>query len=604
MNVVRGLALCLFAASVLAAPSVRASDALPSLRRVAVLVGANAAPPGRQPLRFAHADAQQLADVLVRVGHFSAADIRVLLDPTPAEVAGALAAAQQQVVAAHGDAMFVFYYSGHSDGQLLYPHGEPLSVSDLRERIEHIGARIRIGVLDTCRGGSWTQAKGLSVGPPLDPTALLNVSTEGTALISSSSGLESAHEADAVNGSFFTHHFAAGLLGAADRTGDGNITLEEAFDYAKERTVRDSARLAQTPQHPSFDLQLRGRQDIVLTSIAASPSALEVTQSSAPIEIIHLPSGVTVAEAPPASAPVRIAVAPGHYLVRSVIGDRVRSREIDIHPGETVSIAGGQLEATGDSRLAVKGEEGVRARPIVDASTPPGGWGVAQLQIGFFDSGSSLAPGLYQGWGWGSVFSYGLTDRLALGVPFSTIGSGVGTGLLLHYRLGEAGRFEVIPFGGPGFIDVGWGRSESFAVGFEAGADVRAWTARNASVILGLSGGYTRTDAGHGVGGSLSIGGAWTIGDVVTLHFAVDGGVSQFSVRPGSTLAAVTPPTYTTLSFALGSVQALGSLSLPLVQVHVTPRFSLDAHASWAVGFGATSTSVVERYLGGFTWAF
>lgn len=421
----------------------------PPMRRIAVLVGSNDAPAGRQALRFAHADAQQFADVLTRVGRFARSDVHVLLDPQPAELEAALYGASRDAADAKGDALFVFYYSGHSDGQAVYPRGEPLSLADLRRGIESVGARIRVGILDTCRGGSWTQAKGLSVGPPLDPVALLDVGTEGTALVSSSSGLENAHESDSVNGSFFTHHFIAGLLGAADRSGDGNVTLEEAFDYAKERTVRDSARMAAAPQHPSFDLQLRGRQDVVLTSIPSGAGALEVTQANAPIEVIHLPSGITVAEAPPGPGPVRIAVPPAHYLVRSVVGDRVLSREADVRDGETVLVSGGQLEATDDARLAVKGTEPLPPETIEE---PPLRWG-AELGLAFGvpvgaafggESLSEFASGLFDLEGAvGLVFF----RRLVLGIH---IGVGISIPAALPsvpwtYDFGVQGEYRFLP---------------------------------------------------------------------------------------------------------------------------------------------------------------
>ena len=112
-----------------------------------------------------------------------------------------------------------------------------------------------------------------------------------------------------MKGSFFTHHLAAGLLGAADKSGDGNVTLQEVFDYAKERTVRDSARMAVTTQHPSFDMQLRGRQDIVLGHIASSASSLLLQQAHA-LEVIHLASGTTVAETPSGRQQLRLAPSP------------------------------------------------------------------------------------------------------------------------------------------------------------------------------------------------------------------------------------------------------------------------------------------------------
>lgn len=326
-------------------------------RRMAVIVGANEAAPGRQPLRYSLADAQLLADTLVRVGHFAKGDVRVLLEPHPADVTAALEAVSRELQAMPGDSLLLFYYSGHSDGQYLYPHGEQLPLVDLRDRLGRSSARVRVAIVDTCRGGSWTRAKGLTVGPPFDEIDLMNVATEGTALLSSSSGMESAHEAGSIKGSFFTHHLNAGLLGAADASGDGNVTLQEVFVYARERTVRDSARMAATTQHPSFDMQLRGRQDIVLTQTKSSKSALHLTQKGS-LEIIHLGSGATVAETPPGTLELRLALVPGRYVVRRVDGDRVQSKEIVIAPDATVTLDESQLENAGD-KLAMKDANGV-----------------------------------------------------------------------------------------------------------------------------------------------------------------------------------------------------------------------------------------------------
>jgi hypothetical protein len=332
------------------------SATVPHLRRIAVVVGANDPPEGRQALRYAHDDANRFADTLKRVGEFASGDVHVLLDPHPDEVLSSVDDASTLASGAGGDALVLFYYSGHSDGQSVFPHGETLAISDLRARLGRASARIRVGILDTCRGGGWTQTKGLSVGPALDAADLLNVATEGTALVASSSGLENAHEADTVQGSFFTHHFDAGLLGAADRNGDGQVTLQEAFDYAKERTVRDSAMLAPTPQHPSFDVNLRGRQDIVLASLGSSSSSLEIAVPVGTLEVIHLGSGLTIAEAQPGGdKPLHLAVAPGRYLVRRVDDGHVWGKEVDVKPGETATVSEGELELSGSASIEMKG---------------------------------------------------------------------------------------------------------------------------------------------------------------------------------------------------------------------------------------------------------
>jgi hypothetical protein len=373
----RARALALFglvAAILLVALPARAGDvdSGPPGRRIAILVGANDPAPGRQALRYAHADAQLMADTLLRVGRFAKEDVRVLLEPHPGEILAALERTSRDLSAAPGESLLVFYYSGHSDGQRVYPHGEPLALAELRERLQRSSARVRIAIVDTCRGGSWTQAKGLSVGPPLDAMDLMNVAAEGTALLSSSSGIESAHEAGALHGSFFTHHLAAGLLGAADASGDGNVSLQEAFVYAKERTVRDSAQMAATTQHPSFDMQLRGRQDIVLTRTTVSKSALVLSQTDA-VQVIHLGSGATVAETAPGARQIRLALVPGRYVVRRVTADgHVRSKAVEIGPNATVTLSDADLDTVGGGALAMKNGEDPKSGAAPEGSGAEG----------------------------------------------------------------------------------------------------------------------------------------------------------------------------------------------------------------------------------------
>jgi len=368
MNRATLFAFLLVPSSLLLAPE----DALAAgpARRLAIVVGANQPAPGREPLRYSHADASMIAGTLVQVGHFAQPDVRVLLEPRPDDVLAALDTASRTLQATPGDSLLVFYYSGHSDGQHLYPHGERLALATLRDRLEKSSARVKIAIVDACRGGSWTRAKGLTVGPPIDELELMNVATEGMALLSSSSGVESAHEAGSIRGSFFTHHLNAGLLGAADTSGDSNVTLQEAFVYARERTIRDSARMAATTQHPSFDMQLRGRQDIVLAQTRSSRSALDLSQKNA-LEIIHLGSGTTITETAPGVARLHIALSPGRYVVRRVENGRVLSKEVAIGPSSTASLDESQLESSGEP-LAAKSTGGPPpAAPPPNGAPPP-----------------------------------------------------------------------------------------------------------------------------------------------------------------------------------------------------------------------------------------
>lgn len=563
-----------------------AASAEPAQRRVAIVVGANAPAPGRQPLRYAHTDAQRVADTLVRVGRFDAGDVHTLLDPHPAEI---LAAVDQATQSASTDALLVFYYSGHSDGLTLFPHGEALSLADVRDRLARTSARIKVGILDTCRGGSWTRAKGLTVGPALDPTDLVNVSTEGTALLSSSSGMENAHEADAVKGSFFTHHLTAGLLGAADKSGDGAVTLQEAFDYAKERTIRDSARLAATAQHPSFDVSLRGRQDIVLAQLASSPSALDVAQTQS-LEVIHLGTGLRVVETPPGAQSLRLALAPGRYIVRRVADGRVLSKEIEVPAGHAVSISDTQLEAVGSDRIAMKGEEEL---PHSAHTTPEKGWFEVRVGAGVstgptrafsaaaFGSGESSTH-LERSFAGVLALTYGITDRLAWSVPMPA----------LTYRIGTEGTFEAFP--NAGLTSIGYSSISGVLGTVSAGVGTRTWVTPRLSLLTNTSGDWMwggRRDiyTARATGGASLL-----LGDLVTL--SAGAGISgERAVFDDPALARST-----TSSIVFGSVQTLGFRQIPLVQVHVSKQLSLDAYASWAVGLHGEGTT--DRYLAGLTW--
>lgn len=319
--------------------------------RLAVVVGSNSPVGDRPGLHFAHKDAQAFAQVLIEAGHFAKSDVAVLLDPTPADV---LATLDQALARSQGGGLVVFYYSGHADTGALFPHGEPLALSELKTRLTSEQADIRIGIIDGCRGGGWTQAKGLSAAEPFS-FGIAPLETEGTVLLASSSGLEDAHEAESLQGSFFTHHLVAGLRGAADQSHDGRVTLSEAFAYANQMTIRDTAQVAKVPQHPSFDMKLRGRQDLVLTAIADAESTINLVQRQGPLQVVQLDTGVVVAESKAGSGTTSLAVPAGEYLVRRVDDNGVFSQKVLVASRTSMSVDEDELRPMDVEALASKG---------------------------------------------------------------------------------------------------------------------------------------------------------------------------------------------------------------------------------------------------------
>lgn len=202
----------------------------------------------------------------------------------------------------------------------MYPGGHPLPLRELRERLDDPRVTVRLGVIDSCRGGGWTGAKGLTETAIFDVSAASALRNVGSVLIASSSGLEDAHESEELRGSFFTHHFNAGLRGAADKNSDSTVSVVEAFEYAKALTIRDTALIGSAPQHPSFNMNLQGRQDLPLSNLERGESWMSLSQDAGPLEVVHLQSGLVIIELESGERAVRVAVPPGRYLVRRRVG--------------------------------------------------------------------------------------------------------------------------------------------------------------------------------------------------------------------------------------------------------------------------------------------
>ncbi len=391
--------------------------------RYAVVVGSNEAAAGRPALRYARDDASAVSRALTDLGEFS--DVTVLFDPRPDAILDAIDGALTAAEESGPGGLVLFYYSGHADERSLYPGGRTLSLERLKDLIDGDDrAAVRLGIIDACRGGSWTGAKGLVLeDAPFEVTLPTTLESEGTVFIASSSGSESAHEGSVVGGSFFTHHLVAGLRGAADGDDNGQISLSEAFDYAKRGTVRDAVLYAAETQTPSFDLHLRGKQDLVLTRVDQGTSSLSLAQVEGPLEVVHLDSGVVVLLLDRGEREVKLALPPGNYLIRRRDFDGVYAMELKLRAGRSLWVDETQLQLRGEEALVTKGGRDRRLQPsqamlgagrgeIRVMSSPLLGFG-SEL-VSTTPSSTRLALGFL---GFGVGATVGVTDELQLSLP-------------------------------------------------------------------------------------------------------------------------------------------------------------------------------------------
>jgi hypothetical protein len=233
--------------------------------RYAVVIGNDVGVGDEPRLRYAERDARRIADILGSIGDFSPQNTVLLAGRPAGEVRRAIQETQARLVRSGEEGLLLVYYSGHADVEALHLDGERLPLADLRALVSQAEVATRVMVIDACRSGALTQTKGGHAGADFEMQVTREPNPHGLAIITSSAAGEDSQESDELEASFFTHHLASGLLGAADRDGDGVVTLAEAFAYAARHTVAATAATWAGPQHPTFRLDLGGREDLVLT---------------------------------------------------------------------------------------------------------------------------------------------------------------------------------------------------------------------------------------------------------------------------------------------------------------------------------------------------
>ncbi len=395
-----------------------------------VAIGNDMGAPDEEALRFAERDARELAEVLRTEGGVSTRRTVLLLGEDADTVRRELLRVSQEIRAtARGTetpSALVVFYSGHADGDALHLGGTTLPNDELRALVAVAPASVRLLIVDACRSGAVTRVKGVQPAEPFRIDFGGEAAAEGLAIITSSAAGEKSQESDRLRGSFFSHHLVNGLRGAADRDGDRQVTLAEAYGYAYEQTLRASGRTFDV-QHPTYEYDVRGRGELVLTSPGAGVSRTGVLRlADAGLYLISERSGAgpLVAEVAPAAAGARIALPASAYFVQNRRAREFREYQVTLAAGQEVDLAAAPYHAEAYDRL-VRRRGGERFW-VQELTLVAGGRGELL-------AGEGPSPHLVVGWGadlpW---LSLGLRLRGAL-----VARNGAGAGLpRRHWELG------------------------------------------------------------------------------------------------------------------------------------------------------------------------
>jgi len=487
------LKLALFALLAVAASASTARAQ--GLRRFAIVAGNDTGGGDTRSLLYAGADARKVHEILTRLGGVRPEDATLLIGGTASQLLGAVVAVEMQAAEAkrRGErTALLFYYSGHAkDGSLRL--GETrVPIDGIKARIAASPIDVRIAILDSCKSGAITRTKGARKAPAFEIQADSARDAKGVVILTSSTSDEDSQESDAIGGSYFSHHLASGLLGGADKSGDGRVTLFEAYAYAYDRTVADTAESAAGAQHPTFSYDLAGNGDLVLTDVAVRHEGVYIPRE-APSGVYYLVDGkgFVAAEISKADgADRRVALSPGRYRVKRRLPDRLRVGEIDVLQGQMVALAEARLRDAPFSDDPVKGVgrvdltsrwslgagatyQSVFAAPSGASLFPPTGLLAVDLSLRNF---------LRRDWVWSLDIAAGSTDGVvtSVGASFKFSEVSLGSSLLVEWP----GR--VTPFVGGRLAMLVMGRRftddiypaqffSTLSPGVVGGAAIRLW---------------------------------------------------------------------------------------------------------------------------------
>lgn len=357
-----GLVSPIYAATPSPVPAIQAQKKTPqeaSLRRYALVIGANQGGTGRQPLKYAGTDAKAFARVMTEMGGVAPEDQTLLLDPTRAGIDSALEALGSRIKKAGATARrseVILYYSGHSDETGIMLGKERWNYPEIRRALEGLSTDVRIAILDSCASGALIRTKGGVQRPPFLMDA--SSSVKGYAFLTSSAEDEAAQESERLKGSFFTQALVAGLRGAADSTRDGKVTLHEAYQFAFHNTLDQTRQTAAGPQHPGYDIRLVGSGDLVLTDLRSTGAGVELDAELVGDLYIRDADGHLVAELKKgAGQTLDLAFAPGNYRVTLVTSGQVLDARLTLKAGERVSLTETRFQVLTPERTARRGTE-------------------------------------------------------------------------------------------------------------------------------------------------------------------------------------------------------------------------------------------------------
>lgn len=338
--------------------------------RHALVVGHNEGSASERPLLFAESDARRMAHTLTSASGTDPNRTTTLTSPSRNELLHALARLREAVArddAAGRDTLVLFFYSGHADAAGMHLGRQVVTWSELQTLLDRTGAGVRVAFLDACESGAMTdrlRTKGGVRAPAFAVELTDRLTATGQVVFTSSTANQASHESDAIGGSYFTHHLASALSGAADDDGDGRVTLEEAWAHVARETAFQTRDQRMGGQTPTYAWDLTGTGHLVITTPGRSGATLEFPEGLAgEFAIFDQARRSFVAQVSLDGTNARtVGLAPGRYIVQQRFPSHIEVARIALAAGEQRSLDTMGFDAVSYDDDVVKGALVQKAR--------------------------------------------------------------------------------------------------------------------------------------------------------------------------------------------------------------------------------------------------
>jgi uncharacterized caspase-like protein len=231
------------------------------MAKVALLIGVSEYEQDLKPLPAAPKDVEAMQQVLENpeIGGFD--EVKTLINPDPEVMRIEI---ESMFKGRKRDDLVLLFFSGHGikdeSGKLYFAtrttrqsmfKSTAVATSFVHDIMDDSRSRRQVFILDCCFSGAF--AKGLLAKDDGSVDIIQQLGGEGRALLASSTSTQYSFEQQGSDLSIYTRHLVEGMkTGAADRDGDGCISVDELHEYAKEK-VQQAAPTMKPELYPVKD---------------------------------------------------------------------------------------------------------------------------------------------------------------------------------------------------------------------------------------------------------------------------------------------------------------------------------------------------------------